>query len=72
MFRKNTDLRMRMPAFCDFMKSLHSLRHHGQAAHRKNTFSKLRNRPISYGDMNRLLQELLAAWAELAIEFSKT
>jgi hypothetical protein len=72
MFRKNTDLRIRMPAFCKFMKSLHSLRHHGQASHRKNTFSKLRNRPISFGDMNRLLQELPAAWAELATEFPET
>jgi len=72
MFRKNTDLRIRMPEFCKFMKSLHSLRHHGQASHRKNSFSKLRNRPISYGDMNRLLQELPAAWAELATEFPES
>lgn len=72
MFRKNTDLRIRMPAFCQFMKSLHSLRHHGQASHRKNSFSKLRNRPISFGDMNRLLQELPAAWAELATEFPES
>lgn len=69
MFRKNTDLRLRMPAFCDFMKSLHSLRHHGLASHRKNSFSNLRNRPISFGDMKRLLQELPVAWAELATEF---
>jgi hypothetical protein len=69
MFRKNTDLRLRMPAFCKFMKSLHSLRHHGQASHRKNSFSNLRNRPISFGDMRRLLLELPAAWAELASKF---
>lgn len=68
-FRKNTDLRMRMPAFCQFMRSLHTLRHHGQASHRKNDRTQLRNRPISFGDMNRLLQELPAAWADLAAEF---
>lgn len=69
MFRKNTDLSRRMPALCRFMKSLHSLRHHGQASHRKNSFSKLRTRSISFRDMQLLLQDLPAAWIELAREF---
>lgn len=66
MFRKNTDLRKQMPEFCRFMVSLHSLRHHGQASHRKNDHTKRRNRPISFGDMKRLLQELPGAWKEIA------
>lgn len=69
MFRRNTDLRVKMPALCSFMVSLHSLRHHGQAAHRRNSHSGLRSRPISFGDMKRLLDELPAAWSELAREF---
>lgn len=71
-FRKDSDLRRRMPDFCKFILVLDDVRHHSHAAHRKNDHTNLRNRPVSFEDVRRVLKLLPMALTELEREFPET
>ena len=68
-FRKNSDLKIRMPDFCAFLKATNDLRNHGHASHRHNVHTGMRNRPVSFGDVQAVLRSLPPAFDELASEF---
>ena len=70
--RSNTAFSTGFPETRRFMRSVNDLRNRSEVAHRRNIFSKTRNRAVSYDDVNKAMKLMPAAIIELANAFPET
>lgn len=67
--RSNTAFSTAFPETHRYMRAVNDLRNRSEVAHRKNTFSRTRNRAVSYDDVNRAMKLMPPAIIELASSF---
>ena len=67
--RSDTGFSTTCPATRQFMRAVNDLRNRSEVAHRKNTYAKTRNRPVTYDDVSKAMKWMPAAIIELASAF---